>query len=258
MVDRVSLHSLPIFVRLDGRPVILVGDGEATDPKRRLLERAGAMIVGEDAAAALAIVALADPEAMVAKLKARGVLVNAVDRPDLCDFTLPAIVDRSPVIVAIGTGGASAGLAAALRQRLEAILPATLGSLAEALHAGRAPLKDRFPDARDRRRALGEALSERGALDPLTANEAAVPAWLSGNSGEDGSAIVEIALTSPDPDDLTLRQAHALAQADRVVHAPDVPAAILDRARADAVRIVATAPPNDQADGLTVFVEVAR
>ena len=97
-----TLHSLPLFVRLAGRPVMLIGEGEAADAKRRLLTRAGAVVVGEDAEAALAIVALDAPEATVTRLRARGVLVNAVDRSDLCDFTLPAIVDRDPVIVAIG------------------------------------------------------------------------------------------------------------------------------------------------------------
>jgi siroheme synthase (precorrin-2 oxidase/ferrochelatase) len=120
----VTLHSLPLFVRLAGRPVILLGEGEAADAKRRLLDRAGATVVGEDATAALAIVAIDDEGealAAVARLKARGLLVNAVDRPEHCDFTTPAIVDRAPVLVAIGTGGVSAGLAAALRQRLEAL-----------------------------------------------------------------------------------------------------------------------------------------
>jgi uroporphyrin-III C-methyltransferase/precorrin-2 dehydrogenase/sirohydrochlorin ferrochelatase len=65
-------------------------------------------------------------------------------------------------------------------------------------------------------------------------------------------------LSSPDPDDLTLRQARALAQADRVIHAPDVPPAILDRARADALRIVSPAPPVDASEGLTVYLEMAR
>ncbi|MFT3978425.1 MAG: siroheme synthase, partial [Sphingomonas bacterium] len=140
-----TLHSLPLFVRLQGRPVILIGEGEAADAKRRLLERAGAVAVEEHGDAALAIVV--DDDAAVARLRARGVLVNAVDRPDLCDFTLPAIVDRSPVIVAIGTGGASAGLAAALRQRLEALLPASLGRLADALFAAREAWRGRFPDS---------------------------------------------------------------------------------------------------------------
>lgn len=251
-----TLHSLPVFLRLAGRPVMLIGEGDSADAKRRLLDRAGATAVGESDEAALAIVALDDPDETVARLKARGVLVNAVDRPDLCDFTLPAIVDRSPVIVAIGTGGASAGLAAALRQRLESLLPTTLGGLADALYAVRARLKATLPDMDARRRALAQALSEGGALDPLTANAASVDAWDGDISRP--SAIEPIRLSSPDPDDLTLRQARMLARADRVVHTPDVPLAILDRARADAPRIVSVAPPVDPAEGLTVFVEMAR
>jgi uroporphyrin-III C-methyltransferase/precorrin-2 dehydrogenase/sirohydrochlorin ferrochelatase len=250
----VTLHSLPIFVRLEGRPVMLIGEGEAADAKRRLLERAGAVVVGEDALAALAIVAMDDPAETVARLRARGVLVNAVDRPDLCDFTLPAIVDRSPVIVAIGTGGVSAGLAAALRQRLEAMLPADLGELAAAMPA----LREKHPDSRGRRRAISEALDDffpypRESGDPES--QAASPETL--GSRLRGST-VRIELASPEPDDLTLRQARVLAQADRVLHAPGVPAAILDRARADAPRIVSSAPPVDPGDGLTVYLEMAR
>ncbi|MDB5736824.1 MAG: hypothetical protein JWO65_492, partial [Sphingomonas bacterium] len=167
------MHSLPVFLRLDGRPVILLGDGDAAVAKRRLLDRAGARIVGEDATAALAIVAIGDEaeaQAAATRLKARGILVNAVDRPALCDFTLPAIVDRDPVLIAIGTGGASAGLAKALRQRIEALLPASLGTLAEALHAARAGLLARFPAAADRRRAIDAAFDPGGPLDPFSAH----------------------------------------------------------------------------------------
>ena len=79
-----SLGSLPLFVRLNGRPVLLVGEGEPAEAKRRLLDRAGARVVGEEAQAALAIVAIEDEDeaqGAIARLKARGVLVNAVDRP---------------------------------------------------------------------------------------------------------------------------------------------------------------------------------
>ena len=110
------MHSLPLFVRLQGRPVILLGQGDAASAKRQLLVRAGADIVGEEAQAALAIVAIEDEgaaKAAIARLKARGVLVNAVDRPADCDFTLPAIIDRDPVLISIGTGGASAGASGA-------------------------------------------------------------------------------------------------------------------------------------------------
>lgn len=251
-----ALHSLPLFVRLAGRPVMLLGDGEAADAKRRLLERAGAVIVGEDGAAALAIVAIdeeAEALAAVARLKARGILVNAVDRPALCDFTLPAIVDRAPVLVAIGTGGASAGLAAALRQRLEAMLPSDLGRLADALYAARTALRERFPGGAERRRALAGAMAAGGALDPLRWTPAT--AVISGLTQDaEAGELVRITLTSPDPDDLTLRQARVLASADRVYHRADVPTAILDRARADAARIMCDAPPAEIGPGLTVDV----
>ena len=248
-----TLHSLPLFVRLNGRPVILVGDGEAAEPKRRLLERAGAIVVGEDHPdARLAIVA--DDDEAVARLKARGVLVNAVDRPELCDFTLPAIVDRTPVLVAIGTGGVSAGLAAAVRQRLEAMLPASLGRLAEALHAARAALRAALPDGGERRRAIGAALAPGAALDPLADYDGrdAAQAVL---AGQPATGVVWLALASRDPDDLTLRQARLLAAADRVTHRADVPAAILDRARADAAREQRDAPPT-HGTGLTVDIEM--
>ncbi|MGW8134780.1 precorrin-2 dehydrogenase/sirohydrochlorin ferrochelatase family protein [Sphingomonas zeae] len=253
-----SLGSLPLFVRLNGRPVILVGEGEPAEAKRRLLDRAGARVVGEEAQAALAIVAIEDEDeaqGAIARLKARGVLVNAVDRPAACDFTLPAIVERGPVIVAIGTGGVSAGLAAALRQRLETLLPAGLGALAEGLYAARAALRARFPDGAERRRAIGAALSPGGPLDPL-AGETDVDGWLS-RAHRPAARVEAFVLTSADPDDLTLRQARALAAADRVYHRRDVPPAILDRARADAVRLECDAPPADPGEGQIVDLAMA-
>lgn len=249
-----TLASLPIFVAARGRAVMLVGDGEPAAAKRRLLERAGAVVVGEDAVAALAIVAIEDDtaaEATVARLKARGILVNAVDRPALCDFTLPAIVDRSPVIVAIGTGGVSAGLAAALRQRLEALLPPTLGRLAEALFASRRAIRARYVEAGERRMALGAAFGAGGALDPFAAGPDRVAAWLDQAERPPGG-MVRIALRSADPDDLTLREARWLAQAERLYLEGDVPPAILARARADAVRVDALPEPG--AAGLTVTI----
>lgn len=237
--------------------MILTGAGDAAAAKRRLLERAGARIVGEadeDAGrAAIAIVADGDAAA-VARLRARGVLVNATDRPDLCDFTLPAIVDRDPVLVAIGTGGASAGLAKALRQRLEALLPASLGRLADELAEARESLRARWPEDGARRRAIDAALQPQGPLDPLAETaDGAVAGWLAG-AGESISAggRVLIRLRSPDPDDLTLREARLLGQCDRLYHRADVPAAILDRARADALRIACEVAPAEDGPGLAI------
>ncbi len=251
------MHSLPVFLRLTGRPVILLGDGDGAEAKRRLLLRAGAEIVGEAAPAALAIVAIedeADAQAAVSRLKARGILVNAVDRPALCDFTLPAIIDRDPVLLAIGTGGASAGLAKALRQRIESWLPAGLGRLAEALHTARPDIRARFPDAAGRRRAIDAALDPGGPLDPLAeADAGAVERWLDRDTGYEPPRLIEIALRSPDPDQLTLAEARWLAQADTIVHETAVPVEILDRARADAAR--RTLPlPDPLPAGLTILL----
>lgn len=238
-----TLHSLPLFVRLAGRAVILLGDGEAADAKRRLLDRAGAVTVGENADAALAIVAIEDEGeaiAAVTRLKARGVLVNAVDRPALCDFTIPAIIDRAPVLVAIGTGGATAGLAAALRQRIEAMLPAGLGRLADALFASRGAVRAQYPDGGDRRRAIGAALSPGGSLDPLIDHgDVDIAAAL---AAPPPTRVIRIVVHSADPEKLTLREARLLALADRLYHDEAMPTAILDRARADADRIIGSAP----------------
>ncbi|MFM5924861.1 MAG: siroheme synthase [Novosphingobium sp.] len=250
------MHSLPLFHRLTGQKVILLGEGEGGEAKRRLLERAGAVLADkDDAQARLAFVALAQPDAAAAQLKGRGLLVNVADRPDLCDFTLPSILERGPVLVAVSTGGASAGLAKALRLRLEALLPDSLGALAERLKQARTRLRERWPDAGDRRRAIDRALAERGALDPLGEDSAErFSTWLDGaEPGEGGTA--EFTVTSDDPDDLTLRQARWLGAADVVLHDPAVAPAILTRARADAVRRVLGADPSPEpGPGLTLVI----
>lgn len=254
------MQQLPIFLNLSGRTVVLVGDGDAADAKARLIARAGGRIVTTwEEGATIAFVALADEAAARAAatdLRARGLLVNVVDRPDLCDFTTPAIIDRAPVTIAIGTGGASAGLAKAIRQRLEVLLPARLGAIAAALYDARAAMKARWGDPAARRRAIDAALEPGGPLDPLDDGAAnRVDVWLAAPAaGPLASRIETIHLTSGDPDDLTLRAARLLGQADHIFHGPAVPAAILARARADAVRHSADAPLAVPPPGLVLWV----
>ena len=255
------MHQLPIFLNLTGRIVVLVGEGEAADAKARLIERAGGRIVAAwEQGATIAFVALDDESearAAAAELRAHGLLVNVVDRPDLCDFTTPAIVDRAPVTIAIGTGGASAGLAKAVRQRIEALLPARLGALASALHAARAAMKARWPAAADRRRAIDTALASGGALDPLDGEAPdKVDAWLASDISFQPARLETIRLISADPDELTLRAARLLGEADHIFHAADVPAQILGRARADAVRHIADTPPAILPAGLSLWLFV--
>jgi uroporphyrin-III C-methyltransferase / precorrin-2 dehydrogenase / sirohydrochlorin ferrochelatase len=252
------MKQLPIFVNLCGQKVVLVGEGEAADAKRRLIERAGGICIGEeDGEARLAFVA-SDDDAVVARLRARGLLVNVVDQPGLCDFTTPAIIDRDPVLLAIGTGGASAGLAKALRQRFEQLLPSNLGALASGLNDAREKLRKHYPDSADRRRAIDAALEEAGMLDPLAEREdGAVDAWLESPEALRPSGLLVFDLASTDPDDLTLRQARLLGQADHIFLDKNTPDSISNRARADAVRHVGS-PTDPLPSGLVLHLRLAK
>ena len=256
------MKSLPLFHQIAGQPVIVRGEGELAEPKRRLVERAGAKVItemqqGVDEGARIAFVAHDDGamcEADAIRLRCAGLLVNVVDRPDLCDFTTPSILDRDPVLVAVGTGGASAGLAKQLRLRLEKLLPANLGELAQNLFNARATIRAAFPTMPDRRRALDEALGEGGALDPLAEGSAAeIDRWLSKGAAVAARQLHDFTLRSADPEDLTLRQVRLLGSADAVIAEAAIPATILDRARADAMRL--TLPHDGELpDGLVVIL----
>lgn len=257
------MDSLPLYHRLAGQPVVVLGHGDAAQAKRRLAERAGADVIDElqagiDRGARLAFIAHEDEASARAEaIRARcaGLLVNVVDRPELCDFTVPSLLERGPVLIAVGTGGVSAGLAKALRLRLEGLLPATLGQLAQGLQAARATLRGRFPAGADRRRALDAALAPGGPLDPLDgASAGRVQGWLEGAQVAP-AALAEIRLRSADPDDLTLAEARLLGSADVVFHEAGVAAEILCRARADAVRrpLGPGAPPAEAAGAVVVL-----
>lgn len=250
-----ALSGLPLIHRVASRRVVVIGDGEMAAAKRRLVERAGGTCCGEAEAhhAGLGFVALEDSraaEAAAIRLRCKGLLVNVADRPDLCDFTLPSVLERGPVLVAVATGGASAGLAKQLRLRLETFLPPSLGSLAEKLQSARDAMRARWPNAGDRRRALDVALA--GPLDPLDDGASdRVESWLAGTAEGGGAAVETIVLASTDPDALTLRQARLLGTADRVLH-DGAPPAILARARADAA--LGPLASADHPAGLTVRI----
>ncbi len=258
------MDQLPLFVNLSGRNVVLIGEGDAADAKQRLIERAGGMVVRDCPAAicqcaGIAFIAVEDDALAVSeaqRLSAKGILVNVVDRPALCHFTTPAIIDRDPVLIAVGTGGASAGLAKALRQRLEALLPQSLGSLAVSMAATRDRVRLRFPDSAERRKAIDAAFAVGGPLDPLQDHgDQAIDKWLSGAANSFADRIIEINLLSNDPDDLTLRTARLLGEADYIYHDVAVTDGILNRARADAVRCLGY-PPSPTPDGLVLWLRL--
>lgn len=256
------MQQLPLFHTIAGQPVLVLGEGDMAEPKRRLVERAGGRVItdlqqGIDEGARLAFVAHNDAamcESDAIRLRGAGLLVNVVDRPDLCEFTTPSVLDRDPVLIAVGTGGASAGLAKQLRLRLERLLPADLGGLADKLSATREALRARFPAMTERRRALDAALDEGGALDVMASGGAGrVEAWLADPEGASGDAVHEFTLTSKDPEDLTIRQARLLGRADAVIADSGVSQQVLARARADAARL-ALPYAGEQPKGLVVIL----
>lgn len=266
------MDGLPLFHRIAGQPVLLVGRGSAAEARRRLITEAGGHVVTEvGSGVRLAFVAFdeedsADIAGMATSLREKGLLVHVADRPDLCDFYLPAIVDRSPVLVAIGTAGASASLAKALKERLEIILPSTLGRLAQAIYASRAAVKRKLPTIAGRREFWAAMLAPGGPLDPL-ANladpDAAIAADLAEPEGNPAiTAIIRIRLPAPPPDgtfdtgELRLSTLRALAQADLVIHDADVPEAVLAFIRRDADRRIGNSVPPD-ARGRIVLMEMA-
>lgn len=259
-----ELASLPLFHRITGQSVLVLGDGDAAEPKKRLVERAGGIVETEaqraiDEGVRLAFVAYEDAKACeiaAINLRCAGMLVNVVDRPDLCDFTTPSILDRSPLLIAVGTGGASAGLAKHVRLRLERLLPPTIGRLADALFAARGALRARLPDGAARRRALDAAMREGGPLDVLDpAAHERVEGWAAGEVGAPAGGIHTVALASADPEDLTVRQARWLGEAELLLLDGDIPPAILARARADAQRLpYHEQAAQDQGVGLTLIL----
>jgi len=238
------MQGLPLFHRIAGQPVLVVGEGEAADAKSRLVEEAGGRVVRlPEPGVRLAFVALEEgAEAEAARLKSCGYLVNVVDKPALCDFTVPAIIDRSPVLVAVGTGGASASLAKALKERLEVLLPAGLGQLADMIFAGRRQVAAVHRTVPERRAFWAAALAPGGPLDPLLPQDdpqAGLTRALAGEVAAGETAIVDVT----EADALTLKALRLLAQADLVVHAADTPADVLALIRRDAARMVGDAVP---------------
>lgn len=258
--------SLPLFHRVHGTKIVLLGQGEMLEARRRIIENAGAIPCSEAEAhhARLGFIAGLDERqarAAAQRLRAKGILVNVTDRPELCDFTMPALVERAPVQIAIGTGGASAGLAKHLRLRLEALLPPKVGLLASGLNHARAQLRKLYPDASVRRQAIDRALQEGGALDPMAADShIKLDEWLAREASPGHSARICHVVYSHDPDDLTLRQARDLGMADIVYFEQGIADAVCARARADAVRIRIAGgenPPLDTGPGVTVILRCA-
>ena len=263
---------LPIFCRLDNKPVLLVGGGEVAERKARLLLDAGAQLTvvapeldpelaalaatgeiewlaGEFAPAQLTgkwlVVAATDRREVNALVyqsanQAR-IFANLVDDPKRSSFIMPSIIDRSPLMVAISSGGKAPVLARLLREKLESLLPQHLGAVATFAGSLRERVKARFASLGERRRfwerllgadRLGQALA-RG--DHASAHQLADALF-----AEDAAAKGEVILVGAGPGDpglLTLHALRQMQQADLVVYDRLVSDEVMALVRRDAKRI---------------------
>ncbi len=242
--------------------MVVIGTGEAAEAKRRLVREAGGRPVDAPCESArLAFVAVDRPEGDAEACREAGLLVNVVDRPDLSDFLVPAIVDRDPVTVAIGTGGASASLSKALKERLDLLLPPGVGNVARAIRAARGALASGMSPAA-RRAFWARLLAAGGPLDPLADHAAPHDIIARARAGADEpvarAAILALRAPGGDParfdmETLTLGDLRQLSAADLVIHPEATPAALLAFVRRDAARMVGTALP-DRPSGRTLLL----
>ena len=241
----------PAAFPLQGLTVAVAGDGEAALAKARLFAGSPARVLRLYAAEAhdparyrgarLAFIAVEAEAAARAAVAARaaGTLVNVVDRPELCDFTTPAIVDRGAVVGAVMTGGAAPLLAAELRREIEARWPAELGEAAALLAALQPELRAAIPAVADRRAWLRRLLDGEAPGLAMRGERAAALA-LARAGLADGAGPGRLALLVPptSADLLSLRALQALGRADRLVLAPGVDPALAAMARRDAPVVV--------------------
>jgi siroheme synthase-like protein len=257
------LDSFPAFFPLTGRKVVIAGSGEGADNKARLFEGSPATIVRlEDQAAFLpgsytgAVLAfISSPDEVFVQAAARAaraarVLVNVVDRPALCDFNTPAVIDRGQVVAAVGTGGASPVLATLLRNDIETQVPEGAGRVAAMLSRFQDEVRKALPVLHERRSflrdaATGEAAQAAMAGDMETAGKLLREALAGGVSAPRAGRIRFIAGKGP-ADLLTLRAVRALSGADVLIADPGTDAQILALARRDVERLEPDAVSPDQ------------
>ncbi|MBO0408503.1 siroheme synthase CysG [Aeromonas hydrophila] len=263
---------LPIFCRLDNKPVLLVGGGEVAERKARLLLDAGAQLTvvapeldpelaelaangsiewlaGEFAPAQLTgkwlVVAATERREVNALVyqsanQAR-IFANVVDDPKRSSFIMPSIIDRSPLMVAISSGGKAPVLARLLREKLEALLPQHLGAVAAFAGSLRERVKARFASMGERRRfwerLLGADRLEQALArgDSASANQLADS--LFADESQTGGEVVLVGAGPGDPGLLTLHALRQMQQADVVVYDRLVSDEVMALVRRDAKRI---------------------
>ncbi|MFW5426518.1 MAG: siroheme synthase CysG [Methylophagaceae bacterium] len=265
---------LPIFVDLKNRPCLVVGGGEIAARKAGLLLKAQAdvTIVAPNVSIStqalidgdkikwinalfsadllndsILVIAATDNEninrEVYQQAKKNNILVNVADCPELCDFILPSILDRSPIVVAVSSGGKSPILARQLRARLETLIPPTYGRLAELIGRYRNKVQDKFPKISMRRR-FWESILQGKVADHVLAGrdqdaENTFQAILDKTQSEElqKGEVYLVGAGPGDPELLTFKALRLMQQADIVFYDRLVSKEVLALVRREAEQV---------------------
>jgi len=287
-----DLNTFPLSYKVKGQRIVIIGGGEEALNKARLATKTTASVVivspqidasfsaldvtvharafeasDLDGTALLFITdAGADGEAARLAAKARGIPVNVVDVPELCDFYTPSIVDRAPLTVAISTEGEAPVLARLVRARIEAMLAPETGALARLAGSMRDSVMRLLPDGIGRRRyfeALVTSDEIVAALAHGAGRQEAEVLLADQVAAAERKGIVHLIGAGPGAEDLlTLRAQRLLQEADVIVHDQLVPEAVIEMGRRDATRIAVGKAKGhhsfSQAQINTLIVRLAR
>lgn len=264
------MEYLPLFFDLKQRDVLLVGGGDVALRKARLLSRAGARltvvshaidpelaelleqqkgqaIIGDYQADLLQgktlVLAATDDEPLNEQVHhdaiAANVPVNVVDNPPLCTFIFPAIVDRSPIVIGISSGGQSPVLARILRSKLESQIPVSFSRLGQLVGRMRDQVKARFSSVNERRVFWEKVLNGQVAEKVFAGQDAEAEALLleqikEGSADNHTGEVYLVGAGPGDPDLLTFKALRLMQQADVVLYDRLVSAEVLELCRRDA------------------------
>ena len=266
------MNHYPIFITLKDQPCLIVGGGEVAARKIRLMLKAHADITvvapelcdtikhemidrityekrkfkDTDIPGYRLITAATNDENVnrhISELaQQQNIPVNVVDQPELCSFITPSIVDRSPVVIAISTGGGAPVLARMLRSKLEAFIPASYGRLAAVMQSFRDKIKQKLPAENQRRQFWEQVVNGPIAEYFFSGQDEAGKKLLSesikNHDTQQTTGEVWLIGAGPgDPDLLTFRALRLMQQADVVLYDRLVSNEILELCRRDAERI---------------------
>ena len=278
------MDHLPIFLNVSGKRTLIVGNGVSAARKADLLLRAGSdltivaprlgeelsqlaqsytfkhqatELIAEDLRGCLVVFACSSDDSANQKLRgfaaAAGIMVNVSDKTEECDFIMPAVVDRTPLLIAISSGGTSPLLVRMLKARFETTIPAAYGRLAEFAGSYRDRIKKLIPNL-TRRRRFWEALVSGPVAEHIFSSQIEQAESLMETQLQEAAVAgdqlplgeVYLVGTGPgDPDLLTFRALRLMQQTDVVLYDRLIGEGILNLVRRDAKRIYVGKLKND-------------